>query len=99
MADRVPDPSELAEDLARIERAVERGAAEMRQAFEALAARIETTYVRRDVYDAKHRILEVRVGKVEERYTWIGRTAITALVLPILVGVVVAVILATGGAQ
>jgi hypothetical protein len=99
MADRVPDPSELAEDLARIERAVERGAAETRKAIDALALRIESTYVRQDLYDARHTALTERVSKVEDRHTWIARTSITALLLPILVGVVVAVILASGGVR
>lgn len=99
MADRVPDASELAEDLARIERAVERGAAETRKAIDALALRIESTYVRQDLYDARHSALMDRMSKMEDRHTWMARTSITALVLPVLVGIVVAVILASGGIQ
>lgn len=97
MPGREPSTDELAEDLARIERAVERGASETRAAIEALAAKMEQTYVRQDVYDARHSILMSRVDKVEERSTWLGRTAVTALLLPILVAIVAAVILAGGG--
>lgn len=98
MSPRVPDPSELAEDLAEIKQMVASGSRETRDAIDALALKIETTYVRRDVYDARHTILEVRVGKVEERQTWTNRTAITAIVLPILVAVV-AVYIQTGGVR
>jgi len=96
---RVPEPGELAEDLARIEAAVERGSAEMRRAFDVLSTRIESTYVRQDVYDLAHRNLEGRVRTVEDRHTWLARTSITALVLPILVAIVAAIILAGGGFQ
>lgn len=108
MTPRERSPDELAEDLARIELAVERGSTETRKAIEALAvearkanqdlfAKIESTFVRQDVYDARHSILISRVDKVEERSTWLGRTAVTALLLPILVTIVVAVVLAGGG--
>jgi hypothetical protein len=108
MPARERSPDELAEDLARIESAVERGSAETRKAIEALAAesrqanhdmfaKIESTFVRQDVYDARHAIVLTRLDKVEERGTWLGRTAVTALLLPILVTIVVAVILAGGG--
>lgn len=103
MVPREPSPAELAEDLARIEQAVERGANETRLALESLAtrvenalAKIETTYVRQDVYEARHGTLVSRVEKVEERSTWLGRTAVTALLLPILVTIVAAAILAGG---
>lgn len=97
MPDRVPDPSELAEDLARIERAVERGSAETRQAIDALASRIESTYVRRDVYDADQRMIIGQVSKLDRSSTWAARTAVTAVVLPILVGIVVALFMSWGG--
>lgn len=97
-AARVPDPGELAEDLAEIKRAVERGARDTRLAIDALASRIESTYVRKDVYEARHATLVDKVGKFEDRLTWSFRTAVTALVLPILVGVVLTIIL-SGGAR
>lgn len=99
MPPRERSPDELYEDLARIESAVERGSAETRKAIDDLAKRIESTYVRQDVYDARHGILVDRVAGIEERHKWVGRTALTALVLPVLVSVVVAVILATGGVR
>jgi hypothetical protein len=57
---------------------------------------MEQTYVRQDVYDARHQILVDRVGKVEDRHTWLARTSLTALVLPIVVGIVIAIILSGG---
>ena len=95
---RVPDPAELADDLAEIKAAVDRGFSENRKAIDALSARIESTYVRKDVYDLGHKQLALRVSNVEDRHTWVARTAMTALMLPILVGIVVAIILtSTGG--
>lgn len=90
---RVPEPAELADDLAEIKAAVERGAKETRQAIEALSSRIESTYVRRDVYEARHQTLVEKVSKVEERHTWVSRTAMAALFLPIVVTIVAAIIL------
>ena len=58
--------------------------------------RIEEVYVRRDVYDLAHRSLEDRVKEADDRHTWLARTAVTALVLPIIVSIVAAIIL-TGG--
>lgn len=90
---RVPDPAELADDLAEIKAAVERGARETSDAIRRLSERIETTYIRRDVYEARHAILQEKVTKVEERHTWVGRTALAALFLPILVSIVAAIVL------
>lgn len=58
-----------------------------------LVSTIETTYVRKDVYELAHRQLEADVAAVEARQTLIARTAVTALMLPILVSVVVALVL------
>lgn len=93
---RVPDPGELAEDLAEIKRAVEHGARDTRAAIDALAARIESTYVRQDVYRLAHQNLEGRVKTVEDRHTWLARTSITALILPVIVTIVAAIILSGG---
>lgn len=93
---RVPDPAELADDLAEIKAAVEAGARDTRRAIDTLATRIESTYMRQDVFHLAHNGLEHRVKNVEERHTWLSRTAITALVLPVIVAVVAAVLLAGG---
>lgn len=90
---RIPEPAELADDLAEIKRAVERGARETHDAIERLSNRIESTYVRRDVYEARHQTLVEKVTKVEERHTWVSRTAMAALFLPIVVSIVAAIVL------
>jgi predicted nucleic acid-binding Zn-ribbon protein len=83
---REPTPAEIAEDLR-----------ELRSAVDRLAEVVERTYVRFDVYRAEQKSLEARVAKVEERHTWVARTAMAGLLLPIVVAVVLAVILTSGG--
>lgn len=102
---RVPELAELAEDLARIEAAIERGANENRKALDAISKRIEDRYVTKEAYEGHRRLMDHRfeaidrqVGKVEDRHTWLARTAVTALVLPILVLIIGALVL-TGGAR
>lgn len=97
---RVPDPAEIAEDLARIERAVVEGAAETRQAIHDLSSRIERTYVRQDVYKERQDAVAAQIAlaatkaeQVENRHTWVARTAVVALILPIVVALMVALIL------
>lgn len=87
--DREITTNELAEDVRAL-------TAELRE-FRHWADR---TFVRQDVY-GEHRkadekasdASDARVLAVENRQTWIARTAVTALVLPALVAVMVALIL------
>ena len=96
MTGRVPEPEELADDLAEIKAAIAASARETRAAIDALVVRIESTYVRRDVYEARHQTLVEKVSKVEERHTWVSRTALTALFLPIAVATIAAILLSGG---
>lgn len=98
MTGRERSPDELAEDLAEIKRAVEHGSRDTRMAIEALVAEIKSTYVRQDVYARDHTYLTGRMAKLEGAVTWAWRTGITALVLPVLVGIVIT-LLVTGGAR
>lgn len=97
MTARIPEPEELADDLAEIKAAIAASARDTRAAIDALVVRIESTYVRRDVYEARHIALLEKVSKVEERHTWVSRTALTALFLPIMVTIVAAILLSGGG--
>ena len=96
MTGRIPEPEELADDLAEIKAAIAASTRETRAAIDALVVRIESTYVRRDVYEARHQTLVEKVSKVEERHTWVSRTALTALFLPVLVTIVAAILLSGG---
>lgn len=107
-----PDPSELARSVARVEAVVQAGAAETRRAIDALAARIEEHYVThesfrgyRNLTDERFRAILEKVGgeglagrvkAIEDRHVWLTRTVLTALVLPVIVGVVIAVLLSGG---
>lgn len=107
MTTRVPDPSELAEDLARIERAIERGATETRQAIEQLSTRIEERYVTKEAFQGYSALVEQRIGdeglggkvrKMEDRNVWLVRAVVGSLVLPLLV-IVLAALFVNGGPQ
>lgn len=95
MGDREVTIGELGEDISDLAVAVR----ELRQS-------IETTYVRKDVYDIAHRQLDdmvnannarhdMAIRALEARQTLIGRTAVTALLVPIIVGVVIALVVGT----
>lgn len=93
MPDREVTIGELAEDVAHLAQAVDR-----------LSQVIETTYVRKDVYDLAHSVLvdlvqinnqrhDVAIRALEARQTLIGRTAVTALLLPVVVIITTALIM------
>lgn len=105
MAGREPSADELAEDFAELKRMLEALMAELkagyvpRELYEAnhrsLRAEIalEMAAMRRDV-DSKAsaetaNATNGRVKSLEEKQTWATRTAVTALVSPLLVGVLV----------
>lgn len=94
---REPTLGEVADDLRELRDAVDKNGDELRRAVDRLTEQIAETYVRKDVYEARHGTLIDRVAKVEERQTWSTRTAVTALLLPILVAVIVALVLTGGG--
>ena len=85
MAAREPTLGELADDLR-----------EIRDDLRALPDRLDATYVRRDVYELRIAHLEERQEATDARLTWIGRTAITGVLLPIVVAVVLIVVRAIG---
>lgn len=94
-SEREPSLGEVAENLR-----------DLRRSIEALTTMISSTYVRQDVYRAEQglsmeRITAIngRVEQVEERHTWISRTAIAALLLPIMVSIVVTLLLTLGGSS
>ena len=94
MTSRVPDPAELAEDLQRLERAIDASAQSTRDAIDRLINEMKREYVRKEVHEIVTRQLDNRVLAVENRHTWIARTAVTALILPVLVTVVAAILIA-----
>lgn len=94
MNPRVPDPPEMAENIMELRQAIEQSTKQTREAIDRLADRIERAYVSKEVFDLTTAPLIGRVEKVEESQKWIARTAVTALILPILVSVVAAIILA-----
>ena len=103
MTGRVPEPAELAEDLARIEAAIERASQVSRSSFDALNRRIEERYVTKEMHVGDRRLMDQRfeaqgekIAKVEERHTWLARTSLTALFLPILVLIIGALLLTVG---
>lgn len=97
-ATRDPSPGELADDLA-----------ELKAMLAALTAKIDSLpYLRVDVYEARHTSLrdqialqladyERRMKQLEDRSTWVARAAITGVLLPVIVALVVGVLLAGGG--
>lgn len=89
MPGREPSAGELAEDIH-----------EIKELLKGLPDELDKTYVRRDVnhermvaVDARFQTVETRVFVLEGRSTWIGRAAITGLLMPILVSVIVGIIL------
>lgn len=93
MPDREVTIGELADDVTDLTAAVR----ELRHA-------IETTYVRKDVYDLAHAQLvaivdsnnqrhDSEIRAIETRQTWISRTAVTALLLPLVVFVVTVIVI------
>lgn len=45
----------------------------------------------------RFKTVEARIEKVEDRHTWVARTAVAGLLLPIIVALVVGALLAGGG--
>lgn len=95
----------LNERLRNLDTKVEAGAKSTSQTVRALSdvadhqqRRIEEVYLRKDVYELAHKAVVEDVAEIQERQRWLARTAITALVLPIIVSIVAAIIL-TGGVR
>lgn len=76
---------------------------DLAKAVRELSHAIETTYVRKDVYDLAHSQLvaivemnskrhDTEIAAVSARQTLIARTAVTALLLPMITGVIVALL-------
>ena len=85
MPDREPTLGEIA-----------RGLRELKASTDRLIETIERTYVRRDVHGAEQAAMEQRVGRVEERLNWTFRVAVSGLLLPVLVVLILAIIVAIG---
>lgn len=58
-----------------------------------LSQTVQSTYVRRDVYSGDHQGMSTRLKVIEDRQTWIARTAVTGVVLPFLVTIMAAIYL------
>ena len=84
MPPRIPEPAELAEDLS-----------EIKQGLRDLSDKLDR-YVPREVYDLQIAALAEHIGEVKDSNKWIGRTAVSALIFPIVAGVIVAVLIAGG---
>lgn len=93
MADREVTVGELADDIREL--------SEELRGFRRWA---DERLVTREVYDAhreanaeQSKVIDHRLTAVEGRQTWIARTSVTALILPILVPIMVGIILVTVG--
>jgi hypothetical protein len=93
LSPREPTLGEVADDLRELREWMATEGKETRAALDRLTNQVASTYVRQDVYLAEQTAIKGRVAAVEERNQWLARTALTALALPIIVGVVVAVLL------
>lgn len=82
MTPRVPEPAELADDLA-----------EIKQSLRDLGEKLDK-YVPRELYAVQVAALAKEIGEVKDSNKWIGRTAVSALIFPIVAGVIVAVLIA-----
>lgn len=58
-----------------------------------LAHNVQSTYVRRDVYHGDHAATTGRLKGIEDRQTWVARTAVTGVILPFLVTIMAAIYL------
>lgn len=88
MAMREPSGLELAEDIRQLTRAIEA----LTKRFDDLGQ----TYLPRELYEAHHTTLANEVTRQARQLTWIGRAAVTGLLFPVVVAVIVAVIFAVG---
>lgn len=100
MTDREPSPGELAEDIAKLDRKLDILVDRIDAKFDRLDSNITKNYPRSDLYAANRAAdlsrvesADRRVAAVEERLTWVGRAAVTGLLLPVLVAIIVGVIL------
>ena len=50
---------------------------------------IESTFVRRDIYDLAHAQLVTKVATLEASVTWAWRTAVTAILAPAIIAILV----------
>lgn len=102
----MPPPQRRAADdgpgLAEVVRILE----ELRAEFRESRVEMRSTYVRKDVYEAERKadlqvVAELRgdLDVIAEQQQWTRRAAITGVVLPIVVAVFLAVLLAAVGLQ
>lgn len=93
---RVPEPAELADDLARLERAIEASAKSTREAIDRLIREMKEDYVRKEVHDLKEAQQDHRIKSMEDRHTWLFRAAVASVLFPVIVLLISVLIL---GAQ
>jgi hypothetical protein len=60
-----------------------------------LAARLDETYLRKDVYEVKHVNLRNDVDEILEQQQWNRRLAVSGIVVPVLATIIAALILAS----
>lgn len=107
---REPSIWELSERIQAMDRHHRESFAELK----AILGSLDRTYLRSDVYEARHQALRDEVGVVNSRLTevdnrhgeeiadmragnrWVGRAAITGILLPIIATVIAALVLSGG---
>lgn len=70
---------------------------EIKSSLNKLIESIERTYVRLDVYQVQHGVIDKRVSAIEDRDKWVARLLVASLLLPIVVGAVLAFVVGQGG--
>lgn len=102
---RTPDPAELAEDMAELKHML----AEVHAKLDRLPFLRTDVYEARhtslrneialQMAEFDRRLLDEgrRIGTLEDRSTWVSRTAVAGLLLPIIVALVVGALIAGGG--
>lgn len=77
--------------VAEVARMVTRMEAQMERRFNDLDYRMNSLqFVPKEVYDAKHKVLEDRVAQLEERARWLIRSFTLYLLFPILAAILTA---------
>lgn len=89
---REPSPLELAEDLKDLTTAIREHTKQVNARFDGLAG----TFIPREVYEAYHAALRQEVARLDNKLTWATRAAVTGILFPVVVSVIVALVLLVG---
>lgn len=91
-----PTLGEISKDLRALKKESAEDMDDLKKSLARLVDAVERTYVRLDVYRAEQESVQRRVDRVEERLTWVSRAAVTGLLLPALVTLILALFMAGG---